>query len=386
MRIFDIAIAGAGPAGCAAAITLARRGYAVALIDKEQFPREKLCGDFVSPINRPILRELGVEQEILARKHEKVRSFRMTSDSGERAEIAFSSSGDGSLYGIGLSRFDFDYTLVQKAVGAGATLLQGRRLRRLKKEFCGWRLAVDDAGGGEELHARLLIGADGRNSWVAHHLGLVRPAMMRGKAAGLQLRLTGSGEVAGAVEIHLFPGGYAGLVGLGDKTVNLCLAIEIDRLPKENKISFLLEHCLPQNPYLKAFLIRSRWTGEERSAYPVYFRPRRCCGDSFLLVGDAARVNEPVTGEGIYFALRSGQLAAATIDRAFAREDFSEAALQPYERECTGAFRRRRGMNALIRFLIYRPALLGPLIRLAARRSRWLDSVVRGICVPEAAR
>ena len=59
MRAFDIAVVGAGPAGSAAAITLARQGYAVALLDKERFPREKLCGDFINPISRPILRDLG---------------------------------------------------------------------------------------------------------------------------------------------------------------------------------------------------------------------------------------------------------------------------------------------------------------------------------------
>jgi flavin-dependent dehydrogenase len=364
---------------------LARKGYAVALIDKERFPREKLCGDFVSPINRPILRELDVEQKILAHTHEKVRSFRMISVFGETAEIAFSSSSDGNLYGIGMRRLDLDYTLVQKAVGLGATLLQGRRVRGLKKASRGWRLAVDHAGTDEELCARLLIGADGRNSWVAHHLGLASPATRQGKAAGFQLRLIGSGEIAGAVEIHLFPGGYAGLVGLGDNMVNLCLAIETTRLPKEDTVSFLLDRCLPRNLHLKEFLSRSRWTGEIRATYPVYFPPRRCYGDSFILAGDAARVNEPVTGEGIYFALHSGQLGAAVIDRAFAHKDFSAAALRPYERECARAFRRRRGVNALIRFLIYRPALLAPFIRLAGGRLRWLDSVVRGICVPEAA-
>ncbi len=387
MNSFDIAVVGAGPAGSAAAITLTRQGYAVALLDKERFPREKLCGDFVNPITRPILRELGVEQEILAHRHEKVRIFRVTSVSGEKAEVSFSSGPGSDLDGIGMRRSDLDHALAQRAAQAGATLLQPARVRGLKKEPRGWRVAVEDAQLGQELRARFLIAADGRNSWVAHHLGLASPAAMQGKAVGFQLRLKGSGEIRGAVEIHLFPGGYAGLVGLGDDTLNLCLAIEKDRLPHHcPPVAFLLEQCLPQNPYLKSMLRRSRWTGEVRSTYPVYFPPRRCYGDSVVLVGDAARVNEPVSGEGMYFAMRSGELAATAIDRAFKRKDFSAAALQPYERECTRAFRRRRGINALIRFLVYRPVLAAPLIRLAARKSHWLDSIVHAICVPEAAR
>jgi len=387
VRSFDIAVVGAGPAGSAAAITLARQGYAVALLDKERFPREKLCGDFINPITRPIVRALGVEEEILACTHEKVNTFRIASVSGAKAEVALSSSGESGFYGIGLRRFDLDYILVQKAAAAGAVTLQGARVRDLKKKPKGWRLAVEHTGVDQELEARLLIAADGRNSWVAHHLGLAHPAAMRGKAVGFQLRLKGSRAISGAVEIHLFPGGYAGLVGLGDDTINLCLAIEKNRLPHHGSpAAFLLERCLPQNPHLRGILSRSQWLGEVRSTYPVYFPPRRCYGDSVLLVGDAARVNEPVSGEGMYFAMRSGQLAAKVVDQAFRRKEFSAVALRPYEWECTRTFRRRRAVNAVIRFLVYRPALATPLIRLAASRSRWLDSVVHTICDPEAAR
>ena len=387
MKSFDIAIVGAGPAGSAAAITLVRQGYAVALLDKECFPREKLCGDFINPITRPILRELGVEEEILARKHEKVRTFRITSVSGAKAEVALCSREESSCYGIGLRRWDLDHILVQEAAKQGTAVLQGCRLCDLKKESKGWSLTVDHGGIGQELQARLLIGADGRNSWVAHHLGLARPAAMQGKSVGFQLRLKGASAIGGAVEIHLFPGGYAGLLGLGDDTINLCLAIEKNRLPRHQQpVAFLLERCLPQNPYLKEILFRSQWTGEVRSTYPVYFPPRRCYGDSVLLVGDAARVNEPVSGEGIFFAMRGGQLAAAAGNRALQRQEFSAASLRPYERNCTRAFLRRRGINAVIRALIYRPALATPLIRLATKKSRWLDSVVRAICSPEAAR
>jgi flavin-dependent dehydrogenase len=105
-----------------------------------------------------------------------------------------------------------------------------------------------------------------------------------------------------------------------------------------------------------------------------------------LLAGDAARVNEPVSGEGIYFALKSGLLAAETVDGAFRAGDFSAARLRGYETVCRSEFRLRRGVNALIRALIYRPALASPLIRFSAKRRRLLDSIVRTVCLPNAAR
>ena len=111
MEHFDVAIVGAGPAGSSAAITLARKGYSVALLDKEQFPREKLCGDFLNPINWPLLRELEIDREVLARPHEKVTTFRFTSFSGEEAEVPLPESEDGTLFGLGVRRFDLDYVL-----------------------------------------------------------------------------------------------------------------------------------------------------------------------------------------------------------------------------------------------------------------------------------
>ena len=88
METFDAAIIGAGPAGAAAAISLAGKGYRVALIDKEKFPRGKLCGDFINPVNWPILRELDVENDLLSSEHGKVRAFRITACSGERGGVA----------------------------------------------------------------------------------------------------------------------------------------------------------------------------------------------------------------------------------------------------------------------------------------------------------
>jgi flavin-dependent dehydrogenase len=188
------------------------------------------------------------------------------------------------------------------------------------------------------------------------------------------------------VEIHAFPGGYAGLVGLGGGEVNLCLAIDRLKLPRVDAREFLLESCLPKNPYLKNLLERATALSPFRSVYPVYFPPRRSYAERALLAGDAARVSEPVTGEGIYFALKSGLLAAEVIAEALAAKELSAGFLQTYEQRCTGAFRGRMRLNALLRFAVYRPGLLDPLIGLLARRRGWLDMLIGSVCTPKPAR
>jgi menaquinone-9 beta-reductase len=386
MEKFDAAIIGAGPAGAAAAISLAGKGYRVALIDKEKFPRDKLCGDFINPVNWPILRELRVENDVLASEHGKVTGFRITSCSGEHAEVPLPAQNRGPAFGLGLSRTRFDLALLRRAEHKGAIVLQGCRIKNLKREPRGWEFLLDHALNDGEIRAPVLIGADGRNSWVAHRLGLASAAETQGRSVGFQIHLDAPDAVRGNIDIHLFPGGYAGLVGLGGNSFNLCLAVDKQMLPRERQVEFLSESLLPQNPYLRELLLSSRRVGAARATYPVYFKPRRSVADGIVFIGDAARVNEPVSGEGIYFAMKSALLAVETIDAAFGARDFSANRLRSYERRCRREFKLRRGLNMLLRHLAYRPALLAPLVRFSAKHGRLLDALVHTICAPQPVR
>lgn len=377
----DVLIIGAGPAGASAAIALARSGYQVALIDKQRFPREKICGDFINPINWPLFEHLGVTQRILSEPHSEVSGFRITTGSGAAAETGFGSAPARRWFGLGLSRARLDQTLVERARELGASVRLGCRVLELSRTARGWRATL---GSGEVLQAKLLIGADGRNSWVARQLSLEAFSLTQGRCVGFQARLRCSSFEPGKIEIHLFPGGYAGLVALGDGTVNLGLAIERSRLARHRVDDFLLTDCLSQNPRLKFILRRSDRVTELRSAYPVYFPARRCYADRALLVGDAARVTEPISGEGVYFAIQSGLLAALALDRALRAGDLSARHFARYERACARAFRGRTILNALLRLAIYRPALLEPLVRCSQRNGRMLSSLVDRICRPRA--
>ncbi|HEY6999958.1 MAG TPA: NAD(P)/FAD-dependent oxidoreductase [Candidatus Binatia bacterium] len=379
MKRFDVAIIGAGPAGSSVAIQLAAKGYSVALVDREKFPREKLCGDFLNPVNWPMLRELKVDRAILTCPHEEISTFRFTSFSGDETEIPLPKGREETSFGLGLRRRELDYVLLERAKSLGVTILDGWKPKALERQVDGWTVTTERADIVVKVGARLLIGADGRNSWVAHRLGLVKPASMQGRSVGFRFRLKCAKRSTGKVEIHLFPGGYAGVVGVDGDTVTLGLAIETQRLLEGRPEQSLLKSILLQNPSLREIL-RSASAKEMRSTYPVYFSPRRAYADGVLLVGDAARVSEPVTGEGIYFALKSGCFAARAVDAAFQARDFSASRLRSYQRDCRRAFRPRRAINAVIRWLIYRPALLSPLIRFSGKRRGLLDSMVYRIC------
>ena len=386
MRLFDVAIVGAGPAGSSAAISLARRGYAVALIDKEQFPREKLCGDFINPAIWPIYRALGVDREILSNEHEELSAIRFTLSSGDEAMVSMPRRIHEAAFGLGIKRATLDTVLLQAAARAGVSVMQKRRLKKMSTETQAWRIHVEHESVEEPLRARILIGADGRNSWVAHHTGLDRNSSLGGKTVGLQFRLKNFHKIPGRVEIHVFPGGYAGLVQLGDGTANLCLSVTRDQLPHNRPADFPAKLGLLQNPFLRDLLRETEFSQQVRSTFPVYFPPRRSYAERALLVGDAAQVIEPVTGEGVYFATASGLMAAQTIDEAFQRGNFSAARLSEYERTFRRAFWRRRKLNRFIQYLVYRPALLRSLIRFSSKRRKALGSLVNSICLPDQAK
>ncbi len=384
MEKCDVAIVGAGPAGSATAISLAERGYRVALIDRAVFPRDKLCGDFLNPINWPVLEELHVSQDLLSLPHTKVSRFRITTADGSEAMSAFPAQGVRP-FGLGLRRFHLDHVLVARAKRVGASVLEGTKLKVVKMQPRGWLLDMSRDGEPISLRAKLLVGADGRNSAVARQLGVASELPKRLAAVGFEIQLQNVPSVPDSVEIHQFTGGYAGIVRVDGGQVNLCCTVRRELLGKSVSFENLRARLLRDNPFLNELLSASVPVSEFRSVSPVYFPARRCFGDGFILVGDAARVTEPVTGEGIYLALRSGQLGAATVEKALGEGNLRAVRLSEYERACQAEFAARFRLNSLIRNLVYRPKALSLAVRLLSRRQRFLALLVNAVCQRRAA-
>ena len=142
----------------------------------------------------------------------------------------------------------------------------------------------------------------------------------------------------------------------------------------------LLKKHLYGNPRFEESLGQSEPVGEARSVYPVYFSPRRSFGDGFLLAGDAARVTEPITGEGVYFALKSGELAAAAADSALRRGDVSARQLSNYALACRKELGRRQALNRLVGAVIRRPHWVSLLLRLSRRNNFPVRTLVNLVC------
>src|SRR6478735_2766008 len=191
----DVLIVGAGPAGSIAALVLARAGVRVRLIDRARFPRDKLCGDTVNPGSLAILDRLGISDPV-RRRAMAITGMDITGPAGARVSARY----PAGVRGASLTRRELDMSLLEAAIAAGA---------------------VFDSGDDHNLHARIVIAADGRHSRLAFGMGLAAYAP-RPKRWAFGTYFTGVQGLTTHGEMHLRPDGYIGVAPLPGDVANVC--------------------------------------------------------------------------------------------------------------------------------------------------------------------
>ncbi|HEU4783826.1 MAG TPA: NAD(P)/FAD-dependent oxidoreductase, partial [Ktedonobacterales bacterium] len=362
--VYDVAVVGAGPAGSAVATYLAREGWRVALVDRSAFPREKPCAEALSPAVEPLLAELGALDSILADHPARLRGFRVYAPNGRFFQGDFAAAHDASgksIFETGLvvARLRLDAALLDAAKRAGAEAREGWRLATLVREEDCWRLRSVT---GEELHARLLIAADGVHSTVAQRLKRHQTGTLRKVALVAHIRgITGLDDYG---EMHVANRRYVGLAPLEAPEVGtLCnVAMVVDEARERDKLAgrpqpFLLE-ALHTFPRLRGRLDALEVVRKTIAISRIHVVARRIVGDGLLLVGDAAGYYDPFTGEGIYGALASAKLAAGVAGRALAAGTVEQAALAEYQQRHAALFRGKGTVEAIIQSAVQFPPLM----------------------------
>jgi geranylgeranyl reductase family protein len=344
---YDVAIVGAGPAGSTCAALCAQAGLRTLLLERATFPREKVCGDCLNPGCWPVLDRLGVSERVTALPHARLemvefigtdeRTLRYPLPAGTRGEIA-------------VKRSAFDAVLLDRAAEAGTIVKQGAALTALDP---GWRLRTAD----DAFDADTLVAADGRNSTVARLLGLLPAA--RKDRLGLQTHLAAPADCAGKVTMRLLPFGYCGVADVGGGQINLCLVARARDLGRLKAWAGAHFHLSEDEPW--------------RSIAPLARAPLVPTQDGLLLVGDAARVVEPFTGEGIYYALASGALAA---DAIFGGD------LPSYAAKHRSLYRGRLWTNQLAKAAVLHPRIATQALRLAHRWPALLGMLTAKVVAP----
>ncbi|HEU4798025.1 MAG TPA: FAD-dependent oxidoreductase [bacterium] len=354
MPIADVVVVGAGPAGTAAAADLAARGFHVVLVDRATFPRDKPCGDYCNPGAAQLLDEIGMLRQVLEAGAGAIDAMTVVAQDGSSFTERFP-IGQGLL----IRRERLDALLVHRAARAGAEIVEG---------YCAETVTVNGHVEIRSRHrtafrGRLLIAADGMRSVVARRLGLLTTVPMGRYTVGAYFSGC-SGPAAG--ELHLGPSSYGGVARFGDGTANVCLALPRGWFPGRSAADVFAAG-LRRLPALSERV--AGWTreGAFRVSGPVGVSRHEVVTDRAMLAGDAAGQVEPVTGQGISFALRSGLLAAEEAARALKAGTFSADALAAYARRRSAALGPRLRLMNIVTHLALRPRLTPALVRRLAR-------------------
>jgi flavin-dependent dehydrogenase len=361
--IADVAIIGGGPAGTAAALEARRQGLSVALWERDRFPRDKVCGEFISPEALPLLQS---EIPGAVARGAEIRNAEFVSAHGESRTFRLPHSA------LGLSRRLLDHDLWKAAEAAGAEVCEGESIRKVRKLVsCGkgqdaWEIEL---AAGSVRRARSLMVACGR--WWAID-GLSSPArqdalQVPGDWIGAKAHFAGL-PARGSVEMYFFPGGYCGLAPVEEGACNVCCLVRRERIGErgtkgmDDFARWLVQ--VARLPALEKRLCGAEQVSAVVTTAPVHLARRQAVQGGALLVGDASGFLDPFTGEGISMALHSGRLAAQAVAKSLSEGSGDERAARIYGRTLSQAVGRSYRVAGLARRLLHGPLWLQGLVTL----------------------
>jgi flavin-dependent dehydrogenase len=346
---FDVAVVGAGPAGSTAAALLAQRGLSVALVDRDEFPRDKLCGEFLSYDALPVLDRLGVTQKIDDAGAPKITHCRIVGSKRTR-EFAFPHAARG------VSRMFLDDLLFRNAQSKGA------------QTFAGWTATTLDArhvtiareNESRTIDARIVIGAWGRWGRFDAQLerGFVRDRSHRNFGFKRHYRAAVATDT-NVIDLYSFKRGYLGVSAVERGITNICGLVHTSRLSgHKGRWDAFVSTIRAEEARLEEMYSRFEPAQEQfLSSEPVIFRARSPVERGVIMIGDASGVIDPLTGNGMAMAIQSAIVAAPHIVNMLITSDRT-----PYENayrlEHGRMFGRRIAWSRRAAAILARPRLL----------------------------
>ena len=360
-RQLDALIAGAGPAGSATAALLARAGCSVLAVDRARFPRDKPCAEYMSPEAVRILSRLGVVERLERAGAVALEGMRVTGVRGATAHGVFARTRHRPFRptGLSVSRRILDHVLVEAARAAGAQVLERAALEELLYAEGGIAGAVirDAAGQRHSIHARLTVGADGLRSVVARRLG--RRTHGSPRRVAFVTHVDGVQQMGSSAELHFGRRGYVGLNQIAPGRTNVAVLVPATQAASaRGRVRDFFFEALAEFAGVGERVAAGTIVKPIMVTGPFAARSRRVTAPGSLLVGDAADFYDPVTGDGIYSALRGAELVAQSMIPGLAGpEPISSDCFRTYRRLRRHTFAPKWMMERITRGLMHFPRI-----------------------------
>jgi flavin-dependent dehydrogenase len=316
---YDVIILGAGPAGSTVSAMLARAGLRVLLLEKSRFPREKVCGEFITPDCLNVFDRLGVREQMFDAGAKIINRWTLFAPDGRGLDVPMEWIADGHRQAIGISRARMDLILLECARREGVDARESFHVSpRLFRE--NGTIFIEGKADGETVErfsAPVAIDASGRNGVFSNQIAHRTSLLGGSRLFGCKIHLRAVEGMRGLGELFFYSDGYGGMCDVENDRTNLCfITTEATLREARGDREKLLDLTMRSNPAARSRLREAVIDGEWVGTGPITYG-RRGPIPGLISIGDAGAFIDPFTGSGILLALRSGELAAEVIRQAF---------------------------------------------------------------------
>lgn len=343
MKIFDVIIIGGGLAGLTSSIDLSSSGLEVLVIEKDEYPKHKVCGEYVSNEVLPYLKRLGIDIENTTA--DQIQRLVLSNINGNTVKV------DLPLGGFGMSRYALDNLLYEKAKSNGVQF-KFETVTEVVFENEQFRIKTNE----QEFYSELVIGSFGKRSSLDKKLNR---DFIQHKTPwiGIKAHYQSDDFPCGEVQLHNFEGGYCGLSKTETGAVNFCYLAHYDSFKKQGSVEDFNRNILAQNPELKSFLENSDLLFDKHLAISqVSFQNKNAVENHILMAGDSAGLIHPLCGNGMAMAIHSAKLVSEQI-KSFKQHQNRNQLEENYTKIWNNTFRKRLNFGSIFQKILLKPKL-----------------------------
>jgi menaquinone-9 beta-reductase len=360
----DVIIIGGGLAGLTAAIHLSKKGLKVTLIEKTEFPRHKVCGEYISNEVLPYL--LWLDLDILQSNSQQISSFKFTTQNGKIARTKL------PLGGFGISRYMLDNILYKKALSNGCTILK-ETVAAISFENDEFSVTTHN----QILYSKLVLGAFGKRSNIDQFLA--RDFITK-KSPWLAVKAHYSGNIPNdQVALHNFTGGYCGVSKVENDIINICYLADYATFKKYKNIDEYQKNVLYKNKQLKSVFENSTLLFDKPlTISQISFDKKSPVENHILMIGDSAGLIHPMCGNGMAMAIHSAKIASELVLEYYSGEITSRSILeQKYITQWKKHFGKRLIMGRILASALTNKTMTNIFVSVVASLPALLSQIIR---------